>query len=293
MKTFRLILLWLIVTIVTIISWTIGNLVGNALTGSAPPPPPDPAMAGTIFMAVCAFNAILIVWLIRATDSYSGSLRNLVLVLYVFATQSLLPQMETYFFGAGMGISSMDASAIVIAGFIVCVTTVILALFFYRKFRLSRAVQIPLTISFNSNRKLWLTTGALCVFVYPFLYLSFGYFIAWQNENLRFYYTGSREMLPYSQQIVSTFRDGIYIFQVFRAALWLAITAPVAIMLGKNKITQYLSVAVITSLLPSSLLFIPNPFMPADIAMTHFVEVASSNFVWGLVMVWAVRLNTK
>jgi hypothetical protein len=36
-------------------------------------------------------------------------------------------------------------------------------------------------------------------------------------------------------------------------------------------------------------LFIPNPYMPREIAMLHFVETASSNFIWGAVIAVAVN----
>ncbi|MEO8472724.1 MAG: hypothetical protein ABI477_11030, partial [Chryseolinea sp.] len=56
-----------------------------------------------------------------------------------------------------------------------------------------------------------------------------------------------------------------------------------------NPIRQFLIVAVLSALLPTSLLFIPNPYMPRDISMTHFIETSTSNFLWGLLMVWGIR----
>jgi len=56
----------------------------------------------------------------------------------------------------------------------------------------------------------------------------------------------------------------------------------------------YALMAVISSLLPGVLLFIPNPYMPMDIAMAHFIETSVSNFLWGLIIVYAInRLTSK
>jgi hypothetical protein len=51
----------------------------------------------------------------------------------------------------------------------------------------------------------------------------------------------------------------------------------------------YLLVGLFTSLLPAAQLFIPNPYMPQEIAMIHFVETASSNFIWGMLIALAVN----
>jgi hypothetical protein len=51
----------------------------------------------------------------------------------------------------------------------------------------------------------------------------------------------------------------------------------------------YLLVGLLTSLLPAAQLFIPNPYMPQEIAMIHFVETASSNFIWGVLIALTVN----
>ncbi len=121
--------------------------------------------------------------------------------------------------------------------------------------------------------------------------MTFGYLIAWQNEHLRIYYTSTSEMAPYTVQLASIFGDGLYFLQLVRGSIWIAVTVPVAMMIGGSK-SRFLLIGVLSSLLPSSLLLIPNPYMPADIAMTHLVETATSNFLWGMAIVWATRRHS-
>jgi hypothetical protein len=288
MKILKLFILWLIVVAVMVVCWPIGTMIGNALTSSVAPPPPDAARAGLIFLAVCAFNSMLITLLLHGTRRYAGMSRSFTLTFFVFAIQFLLPQLESYFFASGMGMSNAQVTAILIAGVIVCPATIMIGVIAYHKL-LPSTDHKTIAISFSRNQLLPLVV--LVVVVYPFLYMTFGYFIAWQNENLRIYYTSSSAMAPYSEQLASIFGDGLYFLQLLRGVIWIVATAPIALMLGQNKIIQYLLTGILCALLPSSLLLIPNPYMPSEIAITHLIETATSNFVWGLAMVWVIRRN--
>jgi hypothetical protein len=61
------------------------------------------------------------------------------------------------------------------------------------------------------------------------------------------------------------------------------------LMLQHTKAYQYVLVGLLSALLPSAQLFIPNPYMPADVAMAHFIETSVSNFLWGLVITFTVN----
>ena len=134
-----------------------------------------------------------------------------------------------------------------------------------------------------------------CV-VYPLIYLVFGYYVAWQNETLRIFYTQSSEIKPFFIQLTDAFFNGIYIFQVLRGIIWIAVSIPVVLMLQHARRSQYFLFALLSALLPTTQLFIPNPYMPTEVALTHFIETAVSNFIWGVVIIVAVnkyiRLST-
>ncbi|MEP6737156.1 MAG: hypothetical protein ABJA70_16650 [Chryseolinea sp.] len=289
MKQFKLILLCFIVTLVMAISWAIGAMIGNAITASTPPPPPDASHAGEIFLAVCAFNSVLIVTLLTMTKAYSGAGKRIALVSYVFVVQFLLTQIETFFFAEGIGIGHDQTVAIVMAGAISSAITMIVAMIVYDKFIGKSSIDNPLGITFTYNRSTLLLLAFLILIGYPFLYLTFGYYVAWQSENLRIFYTSSSDIDPFLPQTAKAFFNGIYLLQIVRGLIWILVTVPMVAMLQGNPIRQFLIVAVLSALLPTSLLFIPNPYMPRDISMTHFIETSTSNFLWGLLMVWGIR----
>lgn len=277
MKAAKIILLWLIVTVVMLISWTIGTIAGNIITNAAPPTQPsDPATAGLIFIGVCAFNAILITALVCVTSN------RMALISYVFAVQFLLPQMDTYFFASGMGIGYDQTTSIVISGLIVSTITMLIASWLQKKLLSAPSSQVSFRIS-------PVIAALLVVVGYPFLYIMFGRFVAWQSETLRMYYTSSPAMLPVTDQLADIFLSGLYFLQIVRALIWLGVTIPIAKALKEKRVIQFLFIGILSSLLPASLLLIPNPYMPSEVAMVHFVEISLSNFIWGLFVVWAVN----
>jgi hypothetical protein len=271
------------------VSWIIGMLIGNVLTGSAPPPSPESSRAGQAFLVVCFFNAILISMLLEVTRAYSGLRKRIALILYVFVIQYLLPQMETYFFASGIGISFKQTSAILIAGAVVSFATVMIALTIHKRFLHSGLTGKPLSISFIEDGNMLLSVAFLIFLGYPLLYLTFGYFVAWQNQALRIFYTSSPVKASFGHQLAEAFRNGIYFFQILRGLLWVLVTIPIVVMLKGHSTRQFLIVGILSALLPTSLLFIPNPYMPANIAMTHFIETSTSNLLWGWLMVVTIK----
>ncbi|MEJ0028945.1 MAG: hypothetical protein WDO15_00510 [Bacteroidota bacterium] len=100
-------------------------------------------------------------------------------------------------------------------------------------------------------------------------------------------------MASYADQLKEIFGNGIYFFQIIRGLIWIGATVPIAVMLREKKTQQYLVVALLSALIPTSLLFIPNPYMPANVAMVHFVETSTSNFVWGLLIVYVINKGLR
>lgn len=292
MKPLKLVVFCLVMTVITAVSWMVGTMIGNGIAQTVTPPTDDPGQAGLAFLAVCVFNSILYAILLGTTRSWHGSRRMIALTVYVFTIQFLLPQMETFFFASGIGIGYDQASAIFISGVIVSLVTTPLAVILYEKLAVKPVIPNQLKISITNGKKFSMLAAVLIFIGYPLVYLTFGYFIAWQNESLRVYYTESAELASYGHQLADSFTSGVYVFQVLRGAIWIGATIPVAVMLKEKPAVQYFVVGVLSALLPTQLLFIPNPFMPWDIAMTHFVETSTSNFVWGLMMVWVIRKST-
>ena len=83
----------------------------------------------------------------------------------------------------------------------------------------------------------------------------------------------------------------IFPFQVLRGMVWTFIALPVMAMMRGKWWESGLAVALLFAVLMGALLIIPNEFMPDNIRLGHFVEVFSSNFLFGWVVAWLFGRN--
>ena len=220
MKTLKFFLLWMVMTFVMIVTWSVGAWLGNTITQTAPPPVEDPASVGFSALLVCLLNSLLWSILFWSTRAFTGLRKSVALLVYLFGTQFFLTQMETFFFSASLDISAGQVISILVAGLVMVTATAGLGLELTRRLAPTQN-KIVFKPRVRGLRRMITPILLMSAFVYPLIYETFGYYIAWQNEHLH--------------------------------------------------------------------LFIPNPYMPADIAMTHFVETATSNFIWGLLIVYATN----
>jgi hypothetical protein len=110
---------------------------------------------------------------------------------------------------------------------------------------------------------------AICA-IYIVLYFLAGAFIALRDPELQAFY----------DQIGMPSLGIILAVQVLRGVLWAVAGALVLGVLDAGRRTAAVLVGLVFAL-PVTLLLIPNPIMPPEVRSTHFVEVASSNFLFG------------
>jgi hypothetical protein len=140
----------------------------------------------------------------------------------------------------------------------------------------------------NSSSVIKITIAA---FIYVVLYFSFGYFIAWQSPALRAYYGGGNANGIFTQ-LNETWRatPWLFPFQFLRGLLWTLLALPIIRMLRGQRLEKAVVVGLLFAVVTSQLL-LPNPLMPYEVRMRHLVETASSNFLFGCIVVWL--LNSK
>ena len=136
----------------------------------------------------------------------------------------------------------------------------------------------------------WILKLTLISLFYIFIYFTFGYFIAWRNPAVREYYGGEDPGNYFAQlyRILQT-TPWLFAFQFLRGLLWTALALPVIRMLRGGWREAALVVALLFSVVMNTQLLLPNPLMPYEVRMTHLLETASSNFIFGFVLVWFLR----
>lgn len=135
----------------------------------------------------------------------------------------------------------------------------------------------------------WIWKLATIAVAYLILYFTFGYFVAWKNPAVQAYYGGTDPGNFFAQMaaIWSTV-PWMFALQIFRAMLWTLFTLPIIRMFKGGGWELGLAVALLFAVW-SSMLLLPNPFMPEEVARTHLIETVASNFIFGLVMAWLLN----
>jgi hypothetical protein len=108
--------------------------------------------------------------------------------------------------------------------------------------------------------------------------------VAWQNPEVRALYDGGA-----NPQVFASER--LIPFQVLRALLWVLFALPVISMTRGTRWQIAVVVGLLLALPMNMFHAMPNDLMTPSVRLSHFVETATSNFIFGLlitgVLFWA------
>ena len=141
-------------------------------------------------------------------------------------------------------------------------------------------------IRLNFSPKRWLLITGLVAASYALLYSLFGYFVAWRNPTIREFY-GVDELAGFvSHMLSSQVLTRVIPLQLVRGVMWLGIALLIVRSHHGGWIETAIAVAASFAVLMNAQLLLPNPIMPEDVRVIHLIETATSNFLFGLVLVW-------
>ena len=134
--------------------------------------------------------------------------------------------------------------------------------------------------------------------LYVVLYYLFGYYVAWQNPDVRLYYSGTTELKSLYQGMRSTVTGTPWMlpFQFGRGLLWVLFAYPVVRMLNTMLNTRRIETAgTIAALFGvwSFALLMPNPLMPTSVAHSHFWETLWCDLLLGAIVGWVLAGDTR
>ena len=138
--------------------------------------------------------------------------------------------------------------------------------------------------------KEWAWKLAVILLAYMILYSTFGYLIAWKNPAVQTYYGGIDEGNFFAHmKAVLTITPWLEPFQALRAMLWALLALPVIRMMKGRWQETAIAVGLLFAVLMNSQLLLPTPLMPEAVRMTHLIETASYNFIFGYLIVWLLH----
>jgi len=276
-----------LLTLLYIPIWILGSM---AIADLIPDTPSEPGLVDDLtgILILGLINTILIVSLI-VSSRWRGWKLILVLGLAYYGSFTFITQIETWYFLSGISISPRLLLGLFIMGLPIPLFFIPLAVIIcsrWKAFRIERK---------NTNlvipKEQLAVKLAVIAIVYLIIYWSAGYFIAWQNPELRAFYGSPGEIVPFWKHTFNTIRStpDLIILQLVRGLLFAAIAIPV---IRGSTVKPWLTALLVGSLLavPHLAHILSNPLMPvASVRHSHMIETATSTFLFGLIIVWLLH----
>jgi len=254
--------------------------------------PEEMSSAGSALFLVSAINALVLSYPILRSRWHGLKLIGVVFLVQ-FGVETFLTQIESLYFNQALQITASEMIGLVAAGAVRALIFAPLAVWFLGRMKRpgkpeekAPALQVPA----------WIWRFAGLTVLYPIVYFLFGYYVAWQWEETRLFYSGTTEILPLLTHFRGEFTSDPYFipFQLVRGALWTALAMLIVNMMKGKRWESALAVALIfAGLLSSGVGLFPNPFMPPMVRQSHFYEILSSMLLFGGVAGWILYRRKK
>jgi hypothetical protein len=282
---------WLLLMCLKLLAVSVVYLISFIIASSLLlPPVAAAASAGATFAALFLSSLLIsavISWLILRSR-WSGWRLIAALSLSFYGVHTLISQIETAAFPAvAQRMPPGMLSGLFAMGILQTALYIPLAVLILGRWR-------PAPNSFTeANTRLVMPPGewawklALAAVVYIGLYFTFGYYVAWRNPAVVAYY-GGEDPGSLILQLRNVMGDTPWLplLQLVRGIIWVLLALPVIRMLRGTTLEISLAVGLLFAVVMSAGLLLPNPFMPAEVRITHLVETATSNLLFGVLVGW-------
>ena len=289
---FKLILLTIIYTLAFIIANAIMPFsLGFKELGSSSDP------IGLLFMLINSGWVCFTIYFIIRHTTYRRKSLFFNLLFIMFFVQCFMTQIETLFFGSAFPVlTKLDIILIMAASLIPLLVIIPLQMKFFIN-KTENTEDNPVIVKQPLNIKNVIIKFGIIGVIYLFVYMLFGYFVAWQFTELRLFYTDSTEKLNFFGQLLNNLKTNpiIYPFQIIRGILFAAFVFPLVKMIKENKIAFITSVCLVY-LSTAIMLIIPNVLFPDIVRYGHLIEMLTSMLLFGLIVgniLWYKKNNNR
>jgi len=261
------------------------RLVGPYLPTTPAEPGPVPQLTGLLI--VCVATVLVMMAVIHSSRWHGWKLMLWSSVAF-YLVITVVMQVEAWYFLLGITVGPELMTRLFLQGMPTAFIFIPTAVVVMGRIRpLAEETVSPAVTPMPFREWLW-KLGVIYI-TYLVLYYAAGYFIAWQNLEVRAFYGSPGEALPFFQQMAHIFTTDPWLtpYQLLRTLIWVAGAYPLirgsCLPLWQTALIVGLALSVpqnIGHILPNSLLPI------ASVRMSHLIETASSTFVFGLIMTW-------
>lgn len=244
--------------------------------------PAEASFAGIALLIVCLVDTLLMGMFILYARTYGWRLILLTALLY-YGVKTFQASIEAVYFMSN--ITPEMAPRLFTMTLPLAILWPPMAVWLLGKGRQPTGMPAAPSVLPAMSSGTWIGKLALLgMVVYPLLFFGFGYYVAWRNPAVRAFYQGTDpgSFLLQMRSIIGGDRF-LLIFEMLRGLLWAALAAAFLWALPKRPWLATLLLALVFALIENVTHLFPNPLMPAVVRQTHFIETASSNFIFGLI----------
>jgi len=278
----------ILLTIVMFILFSVGGSVfmGDSVMAQQMNPE-ETATSGAMLLVVSFIDTLILTYFILR--SRLRGLRLMVIVALVFyGVKTFTSSIEAWWFMDNL--TPEDISGLFLLTIPMTVLFPLVAVLLLGKAK--KGVKVddsPNTRLEMPIRQLVWKVAFLSAIVYPVLFWTFGYYVAYSNPELVAFY-GDTHPGSFIVQMGKLWANDpfVFLFEMFRGALWVALAALV-IRFTKGRIWEAgLLVALMFTLVQNDVHLIPGG-MPTSIRASHFIETASSNLIFAVIITWLLH----
>ena len=282
-------LVLLVRLILASIAMSIAYIISTFFISSPEPTmtPEEASWAGIALFLVSTINALVLSYPILRSRWHGLKLIGVVFLVQ-FGVETFLSQIESLYFNRTLQITASEMIGLVLSGAVRALIFAPLAVWFLGRMKGGAKPEEKMPV-LPVSAWIWRFLGL--TMLYPIIYFLFGYYVAWQWDETRLFYTGTTDILPVVTHFRGFFSSDpfIILFQLMRGALWTALALLIVNMMNAKRWESALAVALIfAGLLSSGIGLFPNPFMPPMVRQSHFDEILSSMLLFGGVAGWTL-----
>jgi hypothetical protein len=250
--------------------------------------PEEASQAGLALIFVSLINTLVLSFIILRSPWYGLKLIDAVFLVQ-FGVETFMAQIETLYFNSAVQMGTAEFVGIVAAGALRALIFAPLAVIIFGKLKKPEQTDEEMTVTLPSE---WVKRVVAIALVYIVIYFLFGYFVAWQWEETRLYYSGTTAIKPlfvHFRDLFLTEDPLIVPFQFLRGTLWALLAIIIIRAMRAKRWETALAVALAFAVLLSLPLgLFPNPYMPPPVARAHFIEVSTSMLLFGGIAGWVL-----
>ncbi|MDX1640219.1 MAG: hypothetical protein R3220_00885 [Balneolaceae bacterium] len=292
MKKFRPILRWIFKLALLLVLFSAFFILGSmAMTAIPENAVSEPGLVSeTSGLLIYAGSHVAIIVLLILTSRWRGIELSAALSFSYYGAVTVLTQIETWYFLSSLTVSEELLFQLFLMGMPVAFLFIPLAVWIVGDTRMISNGGKKFMQSIPAKQ--WMLKLAVIAIVYVMLYWLAGYFIAWQNPELRAFYGSPGKITHFFEHTMNTLQNDpwLFPFQVLRALLWTACVLPIIRGSGVNVWWTALLVGLFLSVPQNIGHILANPLIPdASVRMSHMIETASSTFLFGVIIVWLLH----